>query len=935
MPESKAQDAPDSPEVAAIRERMRSLHGEQRPGELITFYSYKGGVGRSMAVANIGSVLSRTKRVLLIDFDLEAPGLERYFTLDATLREETAGVVDLVHQKSLQWRDCLHKFKPFEVGFELHLISAGRADDDYVERVRQTRWDELFEKQDLGARIEAWRAEWRRAYDYILIDSRTGMTDAGGVCTILLPDVLFALFTTNQQSLEGTLQVLELAAEGRKEALAKLDRAPLRLIPLLSRDESLAERQLAADWRLRFAPALDKYYGALLPRGRTNPTAAALQRLKVPYIARWSFGEGLPVLQDLESGTADPISIGFAYDLIARYIESRYTWDVLELGESSIAVAIERERVLTKRSQEKAAEYDCYRKRMQRNLRWLAASLIAVAALAVVVVGFILRERSAEADKKRNLDWAHQVASLVGHRSPIDDPLIRALALRDALQGISSERGAGAALLRLAPLSQIQERLEESAIPRHAFSVRGGPLMASALSSDGSVLAWLTPGKLVVHRMSSKQPDELTTDLRQGAAPRFLAFRAHPDGHPQQEYRAVILREDLTGEVLRCGLDGHPCDTLCQVYPRSAVYLSDATTQTPRLAAASSSQDGHFFAALTQTGSLLLWKWDGAENADCYPQRAALFRGAKSMSFADTNKIIIGSPETGLEAWSFPEGTDETKAQPLEEASSEGAVRSPDQWSLAVAGSQFLAAGEWLSGNEVLRPRELDQLLARPKQGSSFVESVALARHLVAYLTREAGPPGQRPRYELVAYETPNENPKPHRLALDRVGSVAVSPRRKTGPDGSHLIALTQGQPEFGVYEYTAHQLKPWLSNPEVAQHRFSFRAAGAVLSATFSPDAEWLVTVADSGSSGERAVEFAGSSAPQEKRSRDSERQIEVWHLPSRPGARRAFASLADVGNWVSEATTASLTSDEQAQYVPKFPQHSLTAAGSPKSRQ
>lgn len=49
-------------------------------GIIFTFYSYKGGVGRSMALANIAVRFQRQGyRTLLIDMDLEAPGLERYF----------------------------------------------------------------------------------------------------------------------------------------------------------------------------------------------------------------------------------------------------------------------------------------------------------------------------------------------------------------------------------------------------------------------------------------------------------------------------------------------------------------------------------------------------------------------------------------------------------------------------------------------------------------------------------------------------------------------------------------------------------------------------------------------------------------------------------------------------------------------------------------
>jgi MinD superfamily P-loop ATPase len=52
-------------------------------GEVITFYSYKGGTGRTMALSNIAVLLARqqnaTTPVLMIDWDLEAPGLHHYF----------------------------------------------------------------------------------------------------------------------------------------------------------------------------------------------------------------------------------------------------------------------------------------------------------------------------------------------------------------------------------------------------------------------------------------------------------------------------------------------------------------------------------------------------------------------------------------------------------------------------------------------------------------------------------------------------------------------------------------------------------------------------------------------------------------------------------------------------------------------------------------
>lgn len=51
-----------------------------RKGSVITFYSYKGGTGRTMALANVAWILAANgHRVLAVDWDLEAPGLHRFF----------------------------------------------------------------------------------------------------------------------------------------------------------------------------------------------------------------------------------------------------------------------------------------------------------------------------------------------------------------------------------------------------------------------------------------------------------------------------------------------------------------------------------------------------------------------------------------------------------------------------------------------------------------------------------------------------------------------------------------------------------------------------------------------------------------------------------------------------------------------------------------
>ena len=68
-------------------------------GVIVTFYSYKGGTGRSMALANSAYLaakrLSGDERVLMIDWDLEAPGLHRYFPeAERDGQQDTPGLIE-------------------------------------------------------------------------------------------------------------------------------------------------------------------------------------------------------------------------------------------------------------------------------------------------------------------------------------------------------------------------------------------------------------------------------------------------------------------------------------------------------------------------------------------------------------------------------------------------------------------------------------------------------------------------------------------------------------------------------------------------------------------------------------------------------------------------------------------------------------------------
>src|ERR1022692_3235639 len=60
------------------------------PATIVTFYSYTGGVGRTMAVANVAWILAGAgKKVLVVDWSTESPALHGYlapFLIDDALR---------------------------------------------------------------------------------------------------------------------------------------------------------------------------------------------------------------------------------------------------------------------------------------------------------------------------------------------------------------------------------------------------------------------------------------------------------------------------------------------------------------------------------------------------------------------------------------------------------------------------------------------------------------------------------------------------------------------------------------------------------------------------------------------------------------------------------------------------------------------------------
>ena len=98
-------------------------------------------------------------------------------------------------------------------------MPSGMEDDNYGGRLGEIDWGDLYAHRDGFLLFENLKSQWLRKIqpDYILIDSRTGHTDVGGICTRQLPDAVVVLFFPNAQNLRGLKKVVQ---DIRNEALA-------------------------------------------------------------------------------------------------------------------------------------------------------------------------------------------------------------------------------------------------------------------------------------------------------------------------------------------------------------------------------------------------------------------------------------------------------------------------------------------------------------------------------------------------------------------------------------------------------------------------------------------------------------------------------------------------------------------------------------------
>ena len=184
-------------------------HEPQIP-RTVTFYSFKGGVGRTTALTHVASILAmRGLKVVAVDLDLEAPGLSTAFDLKP---QPKYGIVDYFYERSylpegversISIAEIIGEVRVPNATGRLFVVPAGFLNLDYVSKV-----DDLHATTIIDGNKSLWSVfkeeiQEQLKPDILLVDSRTGINQWGALSLIKAADEAIIFLFPNEQNKQG------------------------------------------------------------------------------------------------------------------------------------------------------------------------------------------------------------------------------------------------------------------------------------------------------------------------------------------------------------------------------------------------------------------------------------------------------------------------------------------------------------------------------------------------------------------------------------------------------------------------------------------------------------------------------------------------------------------------------------------------------------
>lgn len=198
----------------------------------IAFFSYKGGVGRSLVLASTAAAFAGAYggRVGLLDADIEAPSLHFLFNVRPDADQNFVDILvtgtvggSLIHERVLTLGEGLLGDRAKKLGGGSLFLFPSLPDKPSEKKVSKVTCD--AETQDvcedfLDAFVTA------EGLDHVFIDCRTGFSVMASMM-LTLADAVVLVFRIDRQNLHGVQTIIERTERRRKGLLLVANMLPL------------------------------------------------------------------------------------------------------------------------------------------------------------------------------------------------------------------------------------------------------------------------------------------------------------------------------------------------------------------------------------------------------------------------------------------------------------------------------------------------------------------------------------------------------------------------------------------------------------------------------------------------------------------------------------------------------------------------------------
>ena len=300
-----------------------------------TFYSVRGGVGRSTSLAYVARILaSRGRRVVCVDLDIEAPGLASLFGVEADVTADHGVVPLLVSFDQGHEPDVSEHLIRVSTKDELYCLPAGKPDAEYARLLRYINPSAWYteEKNPLRSLFSALKEKLPFRPDVLLFDSRTGISEISGPLLFDLADLAIIVFFPHPQAENATREVVRALLSARTWRSVNQKKLTPEPRFIVSPIPSSRVPEVVNRYRNRSLKWISDWLSPAEPNGDTPESSLADAVHFVPYRDDIATSDTVVPNQDMWNDYR-PIA-----EWIERFLPASEEADVAVVGESKTTV---------------------------------------------------------------------------------------------------------------------------------------------------------------------------------------------------------------------------------------------------------------------------------------------------------------------------------------------------------------------------------------------------------------------------------------------------------------------------------------------------------------------------------------------------------------------------------------------------------------------